>query len=344
VQDASIGTDIVFNYGTFNFTPDFYKEFILGRLLYSLSVEPYTDFMEQYRYESRSVVEQVVNLECPEKQKLLNDLFVNAREENRYYRYDFLFDNCTTRAGDMIAHASKDSVRFQNILEGRRPTFRNLIHEKLNSGGQYWSKLGIDLLLGAKLDRRVSNREAMFLPDYLLKGFDSATIRKHKLVMPPQAVLNMPSPLDTRSWARPAVIFTLLLVAVAGLSLLKKEWARKVLVVWDFLFFLVLGLSGLLLVFMWFGTNHAVCANNYNLLWALPTHAAAAFFTGSHKPWVKNYFKGTFILSVLLLIAWAFLPQELNTALLPLVALILFRSYLIFKNKDHGRKKDKLPA
>jgi len=176
VKNATIGSDIVFNYGTFEFSPEFYTQFIQGKLLYYLSVEDYSNFILQYNYEKRSIVEQVLRIGCAEKQNLLNALYVNAQDQNRFYRYDFLFNNCTTRAGDIIAKHAGSPVVFKNILSEETPTFRDLIHHYLDSGGQYWSKLGIDILLGAKLDKKVTNRQAMFLPDYLLKGFDSATV------------------------------------------------------------------------------------------------------------------------------------------------------------------------
>ncbi|MGZ3998080.1 MAG: Lnb N-terminal periplasmic domain-containing protein [Flavisolibacter sp.] len=176
VRDEARGADFVFNYGTFEFAPDFYVKFIRGKLLYSLAVEDFNEFMYEYRMESRTVQEQVLQLSCEEKQKLFTALQNNAKDENRYYKYDFLFDNCTTRAGNIVAANTDTPVIFNNILAGKHPSFRDLIHSYLDAGNEYWSKLGIDMLLGAKLDRKVTNREAMFLPEYLLKGFDSASI------------------------------------------------------------------------------------------------------------------------------------------------------------------------
>ena len=69
----------------------------------------------------------------------------------------------------MIVQHTGASVIFKNILSEKPPTFRNLIHTYLDKGGQYWSKLGIDLLLGNNLDEKVTNDQAMFLPDYLMK-------------------------------------------------------------------------------------------------------------------------------------------------------------------------------
>lgn len=338
VQDEARGTDFVFNYGTFEFGPGFYTKFIRGKLLYMLSVEDFNDFMYEYKAESRSVQEQVLQLSCEEKQKLFTALQINAQEQNRYYRYDFLFDNCTTRAGDIVINNTNAPVVFKNILLKETPTFRDLIHSYLNAGHEYWSKLGIDILLGAKLDRKVSNHEAMFLPDYLLKGFDSASINNHVLVNPAQTILQMPSPLKENSFLTPVVVFSLLLVIILGISFLQSNWARVVINVFDFLFFFILGLAGILLLFMWFGTDHKVCQNNYNLLWALPANVVMAFFVHSTKQWIKNYFRIIFWLTVLLALTWFFLPQQMNNALIPIVLLIIYRSWSLSKIEQYAGK------
>lgn len=340
VQDGQKGTDYVFNYGTFEFGPDFYTKFIRGKLLYFLSVQEFTEFMYEYQLQSRSIQEQVLQLSCAEKQKLYTALQVNTQEQNRYYRYDFLFDNCTTRAGDIVAKNTDSPVVFNNILAENHPTFRNLIHSYLDAGRQYWSKLGIDILLGAKLDRKVTNREAMFLPDYLLKGFDSAIVNNHSLVTTPQTILQMPSPLKDKSFFTPGIVFSLLLVIVVGISFVQSNWIRRFLSIFDFLFFFILGLAGLLLLFMWFGTDHKVCQNNYNLFWALPTNVVMAFFVHSKKQWVKRYFSIVFWLSVVLALTWFFLPQQMNNALYPIILLIVYRSWRLAKTKLYAGKRN----
>ena len=331
VQNIDDGTDHVYNYGTFEFGPDFYTKFIRGKLLYFLSVQDFEDFIYQYQYESRSVQEQVLLLDCEQKQKLLTALNVNADEKNKYYRYDFLFDNCTTRAKDIVKNNSGSTVVFKNILPQSIPTFRDLIHSYLDKGKQPWSKLGIDILLGSDLDKNVSNEQAMFLPDYLLKGFDNASVSGKPLVSTAVTILEMPSSVNLNSIFRPAVVFTLMMVLIIALSLIRKPWAQQTISIFDFLYFFILGLAGLLLLFMWFGTDHTVCDKNFNLLWALPTHVVMAFFVHSRKSWVKRYFRLVSLLSLLLLITWLFLPQEMNNALIPLLLLIIFRSWSISK-------------
>jgi hypothetical protein len=340
VQDLSKGLDLIYNYGTFEFAPDFYIKFIRGKLLYSLSVEEFNEFMYEYKLESRSVQEQVLNLSCTEKEKLFTALQTNALEQNRYYKYDFLFDNCTTRAKDIVARNTVQPVLFKNILPSQTPTFRNLIHGYLNSGKEYWSKLGIDILLGAKLDKKVSNEQSMFLPDNLLKGFDKAITGGHPLASAPQTILAMPSPLKETAVFTPTLVFSLLLAIIIALFLVKTRWATAVLKTFDFLYFFILGLAGILLLFMWFGTDHKVCQNNYNLLWALPSHVVMAFYIAGKKDRARKYFTVVFWLSLVLLVAWFFLPQQMNNALLPLIILILFRSWHLSKLDPYGKKRN----
>jgi hypothetical protein len=340
VQDSLAGVDAVYNYGTFEFAPDFYSKFIRGKLLYSLSVEAFPDFLYTYQLESRSVVEQELQLSCAEKLKLYTALQINSLEENRHYKYDFLFDNCTTRARDIIANNTASPVNFNNILPANVPSFRNLIHSYLDKGHEPWSKLWIDIFLGAKLDRKVTNLQSMFLPDYLLKGLDSARVNGKHLVTAPSPVLTMPSPLDNSDIFTPLVCLSLLFLVVLFLSLKQSKRTARILLLFDFLFFFILGLAGLLLLFMWFGTDHTVTSNNYNLAWALPTHVVIAFFIGKRRSWVLSYFKAVFWLTIIFIITWFFLPQQLNLSLLPIALLIGWRSWNLAKNPLYGTERD----
>lgn len=340
VQDPVSGTDIVFNYGTFEFNPEFYKKFVLSKLNYYLSMELYENFIYAYQYESRSVREQVFQLSCTEKERLFSALKENAKAENRYYKYDFLFDNCTTRARDIVRKNTDTAVSTRNILGSSNPTFRDLLHTYLDRGGQYWSKLGIDLLLGSKIDREVTNEESTFLPDYLLKAFDSTTVGSGQLVSAPQTILSMSSPLNKGSLFRPSIVFSVLAVLILVLSFFRSSGIRRTLRIFDHLFFLLLGLAGLILLFMWFGTDHHSCANNYNLFWALPTHIIMAFLLHLDRNWVRTYFRIVLWLTVGLCLSWIWLPQDLNDALLPLMFLIILRSWHHSKKRDHERKNN----
>jgi Domain of unknown function (DUF4105) len=332
VTDLSNGSDLVFNYGTFDMSDPitFYMEFTQGLMMYALSVYPFRAFQVEYSEQNRGVVEQVLQLTCEERQKLYAALRVNAQEANRYYEYYFLNDNCTTRAKDMIVK-SAPGISFGNILPPDHPTFRNMIHSYLDKSGQPWSKFGIDILLGSRLDKKVTNEQSMFLPDYLLEGFDTARIAARPLVSSKQTVLEY-KPLNNEAPAfTPLLFFTVLLLIVAALTFLGTKWAQQLMNIFDRIFFFTLGLLGLLLLTLWIIRLDTVCRDNFNLLWALPTHLYIAFVMGRNKKWIKKYFRITLIISGLTLLSWFFLPQQLNTALIPVLLIIITRSF--FRSK-----------
>lgn len=324
--------DIVFNYGTFEFDdPDFYSKFVKGKLPYFLSVEQYSDFAYSYLYEKRGIEEQLLLLECAEKQQLFEALKVNAREENKFYKYDFLFDNCTTRAGQIIIDNTGNSVSFVNILSAETPSFRQLLHQYLDKGNQQWSKLGIDILLGSRIDRKVSNREAMFLPDNLKIGLSGATSKGKRIASDPQTIVTSTAIPTEKSLWTPLLLFTILLIVISAASLVRNAAVQKSLHIFDRIWFTILGLLGALLVFMWLGTDHGSCKDNWNLIWVLPTHLIV-IFSNWNKPWIRNYYKVIFILSIITMVSWFLLPQQLNVALIPIVGLTAFRSFFIMKS------------
>jgi hypothetical protein len=323
VIDSAARTDVVFNYGTFDFDEDFYINFTLGKLNYSLSEESFHDFMIEYRVEQRSVIEQDLNLSCTAKQQLYNALRTNALPQNRYYLYQFLFDNCSTRPRDMVKLNAGDSVRFKRILPARAPTFRNMLHAYLDNGKQYWSEFGIDLLLASKIDRQVTNEESMFLPDYLMKGFDSATVASVPLVAGKKTLLPA-TPQAEEGFAVTPMMVTVALLILGIIITASKS--RRAINIFDGIYFFVLGIMGCFMLFMWFGTDHELCGNNYNLLWALPTHIIMAFLIGKNTPFVKKYFWVSSAICVLILITTPFFPQEFHHAFFPLIILSAFRS------------------
>ncbi len=332
VTDITNGTDIIYNYGTFDFNdPDFYIKFTRGKLLYFVSIDEFNNFVYQYQYEKRGIIEQTLNLSCTEKQQLSAALQLNAKEENKYYKYDFVYDNCTTRLRDIVAKNTTGSFITKNIRPHSGITFRNLIYEYLNKGGQYWSKLGIDILLGTPLDKKISNNETMFLPDYLLKGFDSTMVGQKKLVNEKKIILAETIEINKNKLLTPFIFFLFLFVLITILSFMKSKKNRLILSFFDFLFFFLCGVVGILIVFMWLGTEHITARNNFNLVWALPSHAVMSFFINKKKNWVKNYFAFTFWLIIALCLSWFFLPQQMNNALLPVMAILLVRSFFLSK-------------
>jgi uncharacterized protein DUF4105 len=275
-----------------------------------------------------------LNLSCTEKQRLLTALRENAKEENKYYKYDFIYDNCTTRLRDIVFKNLTSKAQTRNILERNDITFRNLIHNYLDASHQDWSKLGIDILLGTPLDKKISNNEAMFLPDYLLKGFDSTHYDQKILVSGKTDILSSALQMNKRSWLSPFSVFAILFFVSTMLSFMKGT--SKFFSIFDFILFFVTGALGILILFMWFATDHPECKNNLNVEWALPLHLIVVFFIHRKDTWVRYYFLANAILLLALLVLWKWLPQEMNNTLIPVVCLLLLRSFMRYKIDKHG--------
>ncbi|WP_205514253.1 Lnb N-terminal periplasmic domain-containing protein [Longitalea arenae] len=330
VTDSASGVDMVYNYGTFDDRdPNFYIKFVKGIMLYALSNYSYSDFLREYTYENRSVIDQELLLTGAQKQSLYAALQENAREENRYYNYYFHTDNCTTRARDMIVQKTGAAIVFNNILPEKRPSYRNLIHTYLDKANQDWSKFGIDLLLGSNLDEKVTNEQAMFLPDYLMKGIDAATANGHKLAKKYQFALQLPPTPPGVTLLTPLFLFSMLFIIIGLLSFgaLTNVWAQRILNVFDAVFFLCIGIFGILIVTLWAIRVDTVCRDNFNVIWALPTHFFVAFVVYFKRKWLQTYFRITFAITLLFTLCWFFIPQQVNAAVLPLLGIMLMRSY-----------------
>lgn len=333
IVDSPAGTDIVYNFGVFDFyDPDFYLKFVRGKLLYYLDQQAFQDFIYGYELEGRQISEQVLNIPAKRKTKLQRYLFNKVRPENRSYKYDFLFDNCTTRLRDLILKSVPDEGKRVCMTRPGEQTFRKHLHAYLDGNGKDWAKLGIDILLGRRLDRVMTDNEAMFLPDFLEIGLDGTTLNGQPLVS--EKIMIMPRRLEATPISTPPMSLIILgiwsvLMLLASRS--PQPSLARLTHISDFLLFFVTGLLGILLVFMWLGTDHQICKDNMNLLWAMPLHLPAAFLTRSRSRWVKGYFKGVAWLSMILLFGWPALSQSLNFSLLPIIVWMGFSALRISK-------------
>lgn len=325
VTDSNSVTDIVYNYGTFNFDDEgFYLKFIRGKLLYYVSTEDFRDFQNLYQFTNRGITEQVLNLTGAQKTAIRNFLNENIKPQNRYYKYDFFFDNCTTRLRDILkAQLGSNYLHKAAMPAGSR--FREAIHEYLDRNGKAWSKLGIDILLGLPCDARMSPEDMQFLPNNLMTSIDSSN-SNYQLVSSEKPLYPMPVQHNDPPFFSPFLVFALLLAGIIGLGFVKTRFMHGFLLGFDGLLFFCTGALGIILVLMWTCTDHGMCRNNLNLLWAWPTQFIMAFLVGSKKQWVKKYFAFVSVTLAIVLLAWSFLPQQLNTGLIPLVLLLLYRS------------------
>ncbi len=321
--DPTRGFDVSFNYGVFEFGPGFVTKFLFGELDYMLGIFPHESSLEMSNSQNRTTVEQVFDLTIEQRQELYSALLTKAQPENRTYRYDFLFDNCSTRVIDIFEAVLGDGLVMPDGPYEPR-TFRTLLDEHILS--MPWLKLGFSLLLGSRLDREASIEESWFLPRHLKAGFDGATLDGKPLVTETRVLF------DSGHGDVPAAVFdyavafcwALLILAVVFVSKDKRGgWSRT----FDALLFATVGAAGCFLAFMWGATEHTVMGDNWNLGWALPTHLLAAIFLArrSRPTWLRIYFALT-ALSALMFAAGFGIPQELSPAILPVGLLIALRA------------------
>ena len=336
IVDSAAGTDIAYNFGTFNFDdPDFYSKFVRGKLMYFLSQQSFPDFLYEYAYFKRGVTEQVLQLSPIEKKEIQLSLFENVREENRYYTYDFFYDNCATRLRDIIFKTNKDNAFEPSAFAESGTTFRDYLHNYLSRAEMQWTTLGIDLLLGIGADKTMTTAECMFLPDYLAQGLSLSMKGKAKLVERDQVHLpnTQDLPIKLPFWQTPLFFFSLLALLVILPSFLRSKTMGSFQSIMDRIIFVLSGLLGLLLLFMWFGTDHQSFANNLNLVWAMPINLLVAFSLNKSRKWLKTYLRYYSFLLLLMIIPVLLQPGIINTGLFPLILALSFRSWVLSRDE-----------
>ncbi len=323
ITDPAHKLSKVYNYGTFDFdTPNFYLKFMRGLLPYYLNIETYRQFEYGNLLEHRLMQQSVLNLDSTERQRMFDLLENNATEVNKYYRYEFFYDNCATRIRDVMQEALFHTLEWDSAHVRKNTTMRTLLHEHLTA--MPWSEFGIDLVLGYPCDHIPTAQEYMFLPKYLgevtarTKKKDGTPLVKssYELPLPPQRKL------QRNDWFTNPV-WVMSLVALVGLLSMFHPTLRKV---FDWIFWPTVSLVGLLIFVLWFFTEHTATKMNLNLLWALPTHL---FFFNKNKysEWADNYFAGVGMVSLILLLLWRWLPQQLPLALIPILLLLVVKGF-----------------
>ena len=341
VLDISNRIDRVYNYGTFNFdTPNFYMKFARGKLLYELRAYNFGQFLQSYHRENRWVKGQVLDLEQDELQAVFDFLENNARPENRSYKYDFFYDNCSTKLYDVLEEVLGDRLIFNKPFDQLEYTHRDLI--ELYMEPQPWGDFGIDLALGADIDRKATAREYMFLPDFVFEAFTSIQLREGEeekpIVKRTEEILLSYDKADARENLSPFQLFSILLLLVLFFTYRdhRKDKRNKVL---DFLIFLVTGVAGLVMLLLWFATDHTATVNNFNVLWAFAPNLIFAFLIGKNARWNQWYLVTLLLLLDLLVVLWLFKVQVFHYALIPILAALYVR-YIYLWRYYHKRRKE----
>ena len=324
VSDPTSGLDRCYNYGTFDFEqPGFLLKFCRGKLNYFLDTEPFRYTERGALLERRVIDEQVLNFTLEERQRLYELLETNALEANRYYLYDFFYDNCATRIRDIIKKSLGYHIVFDSTHIPYGFTMRQLLHTYLTE--KPWTRFGIDLVLGIPADRRALAEEFMFLPDYMRDMFAHTRMYDGRpLVSETRRIPDGPANLPIYRpgfYGRPMCV--MLSVALVGLLSLAHPRASRI---FDGVFWFVLGLAGLLMFSLWFFTDHQPTRLNLNLLWALPTHLFM-FWRKPQVVWVENYYVACAVLGGIFLLLWPLWPQQLPPEAIPLAGLVVVKSF-----------------
>lgn len=274
--DHRTGEDVVINYGMFSFNQDYFVlRFVFGVTDYQMGITSFDYFMREYQYEGRWVYQQTLNLTAEQKRAIGEALARNYLPENRTYRYNFFYNNCTTKARDVIVGQLGCDIEYpQRNLDG--VTFRTMLHQW--NEDYPWSRLGNDLLLGVKADRQVSMAERQFLPDSLREDFEDAYLRlssgeRRKLVSDSRmlyapSLSQLAEKQDAQSGfaaAMPpmAVAFAVLMVMIVVTII---EWrTRRILYGLDILWLLATGVGGIILTAMIF-SQHPTVSLNFQIL------------------------------------------------------------------------------
>lgn len=333
IKDNQLGLDVVYGYGEYDFdTPNFYLKFAQGKLNYLISKHSFSNFYKTYKYYDRTIDEQVLNLSTSEKQKLYDYLVHNYKPENRRYLYDFFYDNCATRIRDVTKSVTDKNITFSTSQNYEAKTFRQLIHDHV--GLNTWGSFGIDVALGSVIDKKASPYEQMFLPTYIHDFFGETKMGNSKpLVKKASTIYKKKEQSHTESffWS-PLMILTL--IAAFILFVTYKDRKHKRLSKWlDVIIFGLTGILGILILFLWFGTNHSTTAQNYNILWAFPLNVLMIrqLLKTQVKNWFKRYLKFLIIMFCLLTIHWIIGVQVFAIALIPLLLALFLRYVYVLK-------------
>lgn len=334
--DYNKDIDAVVNYGVFSFNkPFFILRFIFGITDYEMGIVPFEYFKMEYGEEGRSVFQQELNLTAEEKAAIRDAIELNYQPQNRTYRYNYFYDNCTTRARDILINNMKRVVSFRG-KEKQYPSYRELIH---SFNEDYpWARFGNDILLGFNADRKTSATEHQFLPFLLKEDFDHAVVADSggttkPLVVRSSVIVDCPSvSADGGFPLRPSECAWIIFAVVALITLLEAV-RRKKLWLFDAVMMVFVGCLGIVIFMMLFSEHPATSTNlQVMLLNPLPLffvyrvaknasrYKADRFWTWSVLPVVlffiggifQQYAEGMYILALSLLVrcVWNIIYQK----------------------------------
>ncbi|HCM09582.1 MAG TPA: hypothetical protein DHW75_01535 [Bacteroides sp.] len=331
--------DVVFNYGMFSFnTPNFIFRFVAGETDYQLGITPYSYFEAEYAMRGSSVYQQVLNLTQSEKERLLTILENNYLPENRIYRYNYFYDNCTTRARDKIEECIEGKVVYPDSLSSK--SYRSIVHEF--TAGSPWDEFGIDLCLGAEADKEINKRQQMFSPFYMKYYASNAYIvdaggTRRPLILDETKIVDVePEEVQLGFILSPlmcgALFLALCVVMAWGQWKTQRIWWG-----WDIVLYGLQGLAGCIIAFLFFFSVHPTVGSNWLLILFNPVPLLyLPFMVYKAVKRKKDYYHvGNMVYLTLFITILPFCGQEFNLTVLPLALglLVTSASHVLVWNK-----------
>lgn len=331
VQDTATGLDLAYNWGMFSFEqPNFLGRFLSGDTQYWVEAFPTLFLLQVYREQDRHSVEQVLALTPAQRLEIANFVANNAREANKYYRYDYFRDNCSTRLRDALDRVLGGSLqrRFEPIVTPW--TYRSESVRLTHEDGL--AQAGIDVALGPRADVPLTAWQSMFIPmrlrDYLrdvtvpaAEGPAIKLVAEEIVLYEAKRTPELPERrgLSIGAWG-PVLGAWMFLLAPVGM--VARRRTRIPAAIMAVLFYLLTGLVGLLLVGMWVGSAHVFWYNNFNLLLFSPfallaaIPAARAILVGELGPRTKGLVLAVFGGALVALVLSVVVDQRLLGPLL----------------------------
>lgn len=338
-EHPALQRDWVFNYGMFSFSePNFVMRFVKGETDYQLGVIPYSYFEAEYAERGSSVYQQVLNLTAEEKANLVRALQENYLPANRVYRYNYFYDNCTTRARDKIEECIDGKVVYTTPTH--EVTFRDIIHEYTE--GHEWSEFGIDLCLGADADKPIDLRQQMFAPFYMLEAARGAMIQRGDTLVPLVKeefkvvdVIRTPEPGFPISPMAGACVLLAITLVVVGVGVRKGH----ISCIWDGFLFGLQGIGGCVIAFLFFFSVHPTVGSNWMLVLLNPIPLFyLPFMIYQSLGRKKDAYHGVNAVALtFFMILMPLIPQEFNLTVLPLALSLWLTSvgHLFIYNRNH---------
>jgi hypothetical protein len=285
VKDRSDGSDITYNWGMFDFNqPNFLGRFLTGNTSYWMEGIDLESMLQSYTQANRSLLAQELNL-TPEQRLLLKQaLETNRLPQNKFYRYDYYRDNCSTRLRDMLDRALGGQLQTATTTRITSETYRT--HTQRLTQNNIPVNAGVTFALGHPADRPISMWEEMFLPVRMANHLRTVSVtdsvgKRVPLVRSEMALFTAgrapepAAPPNYLPWylAAGIIIGGMLIVMVSRAEMgsrLALFGATAVSTIWS----LIAGVAGTAILAAWLFTRHHFMSWNENLLQLSPLSIA----------------------------------------------------------------------